>query len=79
MADEQIEHTPEQVVVEGKPVKDEKVAPEKDFASSSLPYHTAETEKIAEDRATGRRPKYSCARTRRSSRICRLEFRRTSL
>lgn len=61
MADEQNEQTqveqpspaaPEQVVVEGTPVKDEsKVDPAKDFASSPLPYHTAETEKIQADRA----------------------------
>jgi hypothetical protein len=62
MADEQNEveqpspvvtnNTPEQVVVEGTPVKDEpKVDPATDFASSALPYHTAETEKIAADRA----------------------------
>lgn len=64
MADEQIEQQvpetqpeatnaqPQPVVVDGTPVKQEpKVAPEKDFASSNLPYHTAETEKIAKDRA----------------------------
>lgn len=50
MADEQIEQN-EQVENHETQPEEPKVAPEKDFASSDLPYHTAETEKIAADRA----------------------------
>jgi hypothetical protein len=51
VVEQQHEGAAEDVVVSGKPLKDEKkVDPALDFASSSLPYHTKETEQIQADR-----------------------------